>query len=283
MRKSVFGLLPVLLSFQILCLTPLRAETAPAVETEEYKEAAKFFRQPEYSSKNYVLPVEIKNEGLLWALRRLQLETNGINYVIDPTFEEKMEEHTVRYIGVENTTISFKEKTELHAALRQILTPLGFIFYIDADTEETPSYHINYKSTQDGQKRITVKYPFINNIFAGVKKLVAKDGSVDLLFSQMFIQVNDSPVVHKKIRELYKNLRESEQNVESGQKGKMVTKIYPLTYSIASQILPQVKGLLTKKGTIEANVKGNYLTITDLAESQLGVSNLLKELDNPSR
>jgi|GEM_PF-6268326 len=281
MRINIFWLLPFLLSFQIFFLTPLRAETAPAVETEEYKEAAKFFLQPEYSSKNYILPVEIKNEGLFWALRRLQLETNWINFVIDPTFEEKMEENTVRYLGVENITISFKEKTELHAALRQILAPLGFIFYIDTVTEEDLSYHINFKSTQDSPKSIIVKYPFINNIFGDIKKLVSKDGVVNLRFSQEFIQVTDYPAVHKKIRELYKNTREAEQKVGAGQKGKKITKIYPLTYAIAAQIAPQIKGVLTKEGTIEANVKGNYLTITDLAESQLGVSNLLKELDNP--
>jgi len=128
MKNSILkcSILPLL--FQFLFITPFNAEANPPVDTVEHESSAKsavrpednaaaeFFAQPEYKSRDYVQPVEFKNEGLYWALRRLRLEVNSINFVIDLKFEEKMEENTIAYAGVKNITVNFKERTELHEA-----------------------------------------------------------------------------------------------------------------------------------------------------------------------
>ncbi|OGF50388.1 MAG: hypothetical protein A2231_02525 [Candidatus Firestonebacteria bacterium RIFOXYA2_FULL_40_8] len=292
MKNSILkcSILPLL--FQFLFITPFNAEANPPVDTVEHESSAKsavrpednaaaeFFAQPEYKSRDYVQPVEFKNEGLYWALRRLRLEVNSINFVIDLKFEEKMEENTIAYAGVKNITVNFKERTELHEALKQVLEPLGLAFYIDNVTGAEKVYHINYKNNPDKLKRIFVKYPFQNNIYADIKKLNSKDGIMNLLYSELSVQVNDYPEVHKKIRELYRNIRESGQKVAEKERGKIVAKIYPITYVNAGELTRQIMSVLTKDGTIEFNTKGNYLTITDIAENHIAIGTLLKELDS---
>jgi len=153
-------------------------------------------------------------------------------------------------------------------------------FYIDNVTGAEKVYHINYKNNPDKLKRIFVKYPFQNNIYADIKKLNSKDGIMNLLYSELSVQVNDYPEVHKKIRELYRNIRESGQKVAEKERGKIVAKIYPITYVNAGELTRQIMSVLTKDGTIEFNTKGNYLTITDIAENHIAIGTLLKELDS---
>ena len=284
MKKTLLkNILPAVL-LPLLLINSYSAQVIEPSNSEEGETAAGFFSQPSTDSKKYIQLDEMKDEDILWTLKCLRVsDEERLNFVVDLNEFIKFENNTMKYSGIGRVTVSFKEKTELHKALKQILEPIGLAFYIDDVTEAERVYHINYKNNPDRKKRVIVKYPFKDNIFAEIKRLNSKYGTmnVSLSLNDRNIQVNDLPEVHEKIRALYQKKREAEKSVDEKDRGKIITKRYLLTYVLAGELNRQVKSVLSKEGTVGVDVKGNYLTVTDIAEAHPGVKNLILELDNP--
>jgi type IV pilus assembly protein PilQ len=90
------------------------------------------------------------------------------------------------------------------------------------------------------------------------------------------IRVAPAEKLRKEQEELLKHKASIEETKE------LVTRIFSVNYSSADEMVDQVKGLLSKRGTIQVDKRTNTLIVKDILENVQMAINLIKKLDTPT-
>lgn len=90
------------------------------------------------------------------------------------------------------------------------------------------------------------------------------------------IRVAPAEKLRKEQEELLKHKASIEETKE------LVTKIFSVNYSSADEMVDQVKGLLSKRGSIQVDKRTNTLIVKDIPENVQMAINLIKKLDTPT-
>ncbi len=90
------------------------------------------------------------------------------------------------------------------------------------------------------------------------------------------IRVAPAEKLRKEQEELLKHRAAVEETKE------LVTKIFSVNYASADEMVEQVKGLLSKRGSIQVDKRTNTIIVKDILENVQLAINLIKKLDTPT-
>jgi len=90
------------------------------------------------------------------------------------------------------------------------------------------------------------------------------------------IRVAPAEKLRKEQEELLKHRASLEETKE------LVTKIFSVNYSSAEDMVDQVKGLLSKRGSIQVDKRTNTIIVKDIPENVQTIINLITKLDTPT-
>lgn len=242
---------------------------------------------------------------------RIGQHPDKIRFVIDsadpdevPAYEIRRERNTlIATLGAGGEIVTAQKPAPEKVIPGKVIT-LG---EKEISTVEVPPEALGYRKKYTGRKiSLDFKDADIHNILRLIADVSGKnvvagedvkgkvtvrmlnvpwDQALDVILESMglgkvslnnIIRVAPAEKLRKEQEELLKHRAQVEETKE------LITRIFSVNYASADEMVDQVKGLLSKRGTIQIDKRTNTIIIKDIPENVQLAINLIKKLDTPT-